>query len=371
MAVTDATPPVAPASWLSRLLRWLLAAGWFLILLLLVSWATLAVYYSNLPWAWLRLVLAIAFAAFSVWALWLHRLLRPTKPLQAGGPPAASPSAPRAARRSWRLYLAFAVLFLVVFGWFASISPSHDRRWRREVAVMPQATIDGDRVRITGYRNFDYRSRYDFTERWEEREVSLARLTSLDFFISYWSVGPVGHTFVSFNFDNAPPVCISIEARPTEGQEFAPVASLFKQFELIYVVGSERDVVRVRTNHRNEEVYLYRIRATPEQVRRLFLVYLDRINELAERPEFYHLLKNNCTVNIVRYANAAGRTGRWDLRHLLNGWFDRYLYDAGLVDTSMPFEELRRRSRINDAAQAADQDPDFSKRIRESVPGGR
>src|SRR5262249_57106770 len=99
--------------------------------------------------------------------------------------------------------------------------------------VMPRAIIDGDRVRFTGFRNFEYRSRDDFTERWEEREVSLSHLTSVDFFISYWIPGPVAHTFVSFNFDNALPVCISIETSPEVGESFAPVASLFRQFELI------------------------------------------------------------------------------------------------------------------------------------------
>jgi hypothetical protein len=98
---------------------------------------------------------------------------------------------------------------------------------------------------------------------------------------------------------------------------------------------------------------------------------MERINELADRPEWYHLLKSNCTLNIVRYANAAGREGRWDFLLLLNGWSDRYLYQAGWLDTSLPFRELRARSRINDAAQAADDAPDFSQRIRAGLPGGR
>jgi hypothetical protein len=282
---------------------------------------------------------------FSVWALWLT-----AKP-----------------RMRW----VFAGSFLGVLVWFACIPPSHDRPWRREVAVMPRAIIDGDRVRFTGFRNFDYRSRQDFTVLYEEREVSLSHLTSVDLFISYWSVGPIGHTFVSFNFDNAPPICISIETRPEEGESFAPVASLFKQFELIYVVGDERDLVRSRTNYRDEEVYLYRMQTSPESARRLFLVYLERINRIADTPEWYHLLKNSCTVNIVRYKNATGREGGFDFRHLLNGWIDRYFYDTSMVDTSLPFEELRRRSRINDAAQAADDALDFSQRIRESLPGER
>ena len=335
-----------PPSSLRRLLftpvRWLTKGIWFLCQALLVAWATLAIYYSNLPWPSLRLGLALAFAAFAMWALWLSR--------------------------QRRMSVAFIVLFLGVVVWWISISPSHHRPWRPEVAVMPRAMIDGDRVRITGVRNFDYRSRNDFTVRYEEREVRLSHLTGLDFYVSYWSEGLVGHTFLSFIFDDAPPLSISIETRPEVGEGFAPIASLFKQFELIYVVGEERDLVGVRANHRREAIYLYHLNTAPENARRLLLIYLERINELADRPEFYHLLSNNCTINIVRYANAAGRVGRFDIRHLFNGLIDSYLYHAGWLDTTLPYEELRRRSQINEAAQAADGAPDFSERIRASLP---
>ena len=342
MTFAESLKSKAPVTWLFRCLGWLVTGVGFFFQAALIGWATLAIYYSNLPWAWLRLLLSVAFMAFGTWALWLTR--RP------------------------RMSLAFAGLFLSVLVWWISIQPSHDRQWRPEVAVMPRAIIDGDRVRITGFRNFEYRSRDDFTVRYEEREVSLSHLTSVDFFVSYWKVGPVGHTFLSFVFDNAPPLCISIETRPEVGESFAPIASLFKQFELIYVVGDERDIVRVRTNYRDEEVYLYRTKTSPENARRLFMVYLERINELADQAEFYHLLSNSCTVNIVRYANAAGRVGRSDFRHYLNGFIDGYLYSTGRVDTTLPFEELRRRSRINETAQAADNAIDFSQRIRASLP---
>ena len=326
----------------SRFLGWLIAGIWFLCRVLLIAWATLAIYYSNLPWAWLRLGLAMAFAAFAIWALWLSR--------------------------QRRMSVAFIALYLGVVAWWIAIPPSHDREWRPEVAVMPRAVIDGDRVRITGVRNFDYRTRNDFTVRYEEREVLLSHLTGVDFYVSYWSEGLVGHTFLSFIFDNAPPLSISIETRPEVGEGFNPIASLFKQFELIYVVGDERDIVGVRTNHRLETVYLYRLNASPDKVRELLLVYLERINELADRPEFYHLLSNSCTINIIRYLNAAGRKGRFDIRHLFNGLIDSYLYHSGRVDTTLPFDELRRRSLINEAAQAAGDAPDFSQRIRASVP---
>jgi hypothetical protein len=327
---------------LTRSAGWLIAIIVFLVQAMLITWATLAIYYSNLPWAWARLALAAAFALLAVWALWFSR------------------------RRS--MTAVAAVLFLCVVGWWLAIPPSHHRNWRPEVAVMPRATIDGDRVHFTGVRNFDYRSRDDFTVRYEERDVQLSHIKSIDFFISYFLEGPVGHTFVSFIFDNAPPLSISIETRPEVGEGFAPIASLFKQFELIYVVGTERDLVGVRTNHRGEPVYLYRLNSSADDARRLLLVYLARINELADRPEFYNLLTNSCTINIIRYANAAGRQGRFDIRHLLNGLIDSYLYHSGRINADLPFDELRRRSLINEAAQAADGAPDFPERIRAALP---
>jgi len=259
---------------------------------------------------------------------------------------------------------------LGVVAWWFTITPSHDRNWRPEVAVMPRAYIDGNLVRLTGVRNFDYRSRNDFTVHYEEREINLSHLVGLDFYVSYWSEGPVAHTFVSFLFDNASPLSISIETRPEVGRGFEPVASMFKQFALIYVVGEERDLVGVRAIHRREAVYLYHLNTRPDDARRLLMIYLARINELADRPEFYNLLTNSCTINIIRYANAAGRKGRFDIRHLFNGLIDSYLYASGRVDTTLPFEELRRLSLINEPAQAADgsPEPDFSKRIRAFLP---
>lgn len=334
-------PPKARNGWLGKILRGLLKLLTGLIVFLFIIWATLAIYYSNLPWLGMRVALALAFLAFGVWAWW-----RPYRVRRIG---------------------MFAVAYLGLLVWWSTIRPSHDRNWRPDVAVMPRATLDGDQVKLSGFRNFEYRSLEDFTVRHEEREYDLAHLTSMDFYVSYWAIGPVGHTFVSFNFDNAEPLCISIETRPEEGEGFSPIASLFKQFELIYVVGDERDIVGVRTNHRNEDVFLYRIRIQAATAREFLKVYLERINELADQPEFYHLLSNSCTINIVRYANRIGRVGRLSLNHLLNGFVDQYLYTSGMIDTNLPFEELRRLSHINEAAQKADGLPDFAQRIRQAI----
>jgi hypothetical protein len=329
---------------MSTLLSWLIAGIKLLVQIIVITWTTLAIYFSNLPWPALRLGLTVAFAAFAIWAFWLSR--------------------------QRRIPAVAIALVLGVVAWWLTIAPSGDRNWRPEVAVMPRAFIEGDHMLITGVRNFDYRSRNDFTVHYEERELDLSHLTGLDFFVSYWSEGPVAHTFVSFVFDNAAPLSISIETRPEVGRGFEPIASMFKQFELIYVVGEERDLVGVRAIRRGERVYLYQLNTSLADARRLLLVYLARINELADRPEFYNLLTNSCTINIIRYANAAGREGRFDIRHLFNGLIDSYLYRSGRVDTTLPFDELRRRSLINEDAQGAGgaPEPEFSQRIRASLP---
>src|SRR4051794_28220401 len=323
-------------------LRWLGAGLGFLVRALLTAWASLAIYYSNLPWPGLRLALAVAFAGFAAWAP-----LAVAPAAHAGGLGGALPRRGRVVDR----HPALARPPLAA-GSRGDAAGLHRRRPRAPHRV----------------RNFDYRSRDDFMVRYEEREVRLSHLSGLDFYVSYWREGSVGHTFLSFLFDDAPPLSISIEARPEVGEGFDPLPCSIKQFELIYVVGDERDIVGVRTTHRGEAVYLYRLNTSAEDARRLFLIYLGRINELADRPEFYNLLSNSCTINIVRYANTAGREGRFDIRHLLNGLFDGYLYHSGRVDTALPFDELRRRSLINAAAQAADGAPDFSQRIRVSLP---
>jgi hypothetical protein len=341
MTADGATPDAAAPR--RSLPRRLLRGARHVVFALVLAWAALAIHFAPLPWAPVRTVVAIAFAVFGIWALWVTD--RP--------------------RMRW----VFLALYLVVLGVWATIRPSHDREWRADVSVMPRAYFDGDRVRITGVRDFDYRSRDDFTVRYEEREVSLSKLVGLDFFISYWWQGPVGHTFVSFVFEDAPPLNVSIETRPEVDEGFNPLASLFKKYELIYVVGEERDLVGVRTNFRDEDVYVYRLRVPASSARALFRVYMSRINQLADRPEFYHLLSNSCTVNIVRHANIAGREGAIDLRHYLNGWVDRYFYDVRLLDSRFPFAELRRRSRVDPAVPASEEVEDFARIIRETKPG--
>ena len=310
---------------------------------LLTGWATLAINFGGAGGRW-RALLGIAFVVLTICAWCFSR--RHTKPLR----------------------IMWSAAVISIFAWFVAIQPSHQRPLKREVAVLPRIEVAGDRGKITGVRDFEYRSRDDFDVRYQERQIDLADLTGVDLFISYWDDELMAHTFLSFVFDNAPPICVSIEARLEDGERFSALPSLFKRFELIYVVGEERDIVRVRTNHRNEQVYRYPIKTSPEAARRLFIVYAQKINQLAERPEFYHLLQNSCTANIVRNARAAGqKTPVFEGRFILNGLVDEYLYEAELVDTNIPFQDLRKRARITDISKSASLH-DFSRAIRSPAP---
>jgi hypothetical protein len=260
-------------------------------------------------------------------------------------------------------------MLLVVVVW-AGTRPSNDRDWQPEVAVLPYATIDGDRVTVHRIRNFDYRTETDFTPAYYDRTFDLRRLDRVDLLAAYWMGPAVAHLFLSFGFGDEH-LAISIEARKERHESYSTVAGFFRQYELVYVVADERDVVRVRTNYRKsppEDVYMFRTRGPVENGRRLFLDYLRDINELRERPRFYNALTTNCTTMIAAHAAVNPNHIPFSWKILLSGYAPEYVYDLGRLDGSLPFADLKKRVHINAAAQAADRAPDFSRRIRFGLP---
>jgi hypothetical protein len=279
-------------------------------------------------------------------------------------------------RWRWRSLTAFAGMFALLFACWSTITPSNDREWQPENAVLTYATIDGDRVTLHNIRNFDYRTETDFTPAYYDRTFDLRQLDAVDLFAVYWMGPAIAHVFLSFGFSDGNHVAISIEARKERDEGYSSVQGFFRQYELYYVVGDERDVVRLRTNYRHdppEEVYRYRLYGTAASGRRLFLEYLREINALKEHAAWYNSLTTNCTSNIWLHARVLPGHVPYSWKILLSGYVPEYLYEQGKLDTSVPFEELRRRAHINALAHAANQAPDFSQRIRaapaeESVP---
>ncbi|MGV8075344.1 MAG: DUF4105 domain-containing protein [Syntrophobacteraceae bacterium] len=315
------------------------------IIALMTGWTTLSIYYSNLPGEYLRCGLAILFVAGTLGAFLFSSKMGRTL--------------------AW-----FLAVFAVVLVWWTTIPASNARNWQREVARIPYAAIEGNLITIHDIRNFNYRTETDFDAVYYDKVFDLEKLGSLDLIAVYWMGEAIAHAMVSFGFQDKDFITFSIETRKEQGEEYSTVKGFFKQYELIYIAGDERDLIRVRTDFRKppEDVYLYRLRADPERVRKLFTAYIEQINRMKQRPEWYNTLTTNCTTDIVYLIRATGGRIRYNWKILLSGYAPQYAYEQGALDTSIPFEELRRRSYINPKAQMVGNDQDFSRKIREGLP---
>ncbi|HME73104.1 MAG TPA: DUF4105 domain-containing protein [Myxococcota bacterium] len=260
------------------------------------------------------------------------------------------------------------VTLIALLAWWGTLTPSSDRDWAPDVARMPTAEIRGDELVIHNLRNFDYRSETDFDPRYEDRTYDLSKLVGLDLFVSHWGSPAIAHTIMSWEFSDGPPLAISIETRKTRGQEYSAIDGFFRQYALIYIVADERDLIRLRTNYRHEDVYLYRLTAPVANARILLMEYIQQINSLAKEPEFYNALTENCTTAIRTNVENAGGRVPWSWKLLLTGYVDEMLYERRRVRGSLPFARLKEASQIDERAKAVDQDPEFSRRIREGLP---
>lgn len=317
---------------------------WILILAMTL-WAAGALYYSPLPWALLRTILAGGFVIATGAAFLLGSNRR-------------------------RTLLGFLVIFAIIVALWLQIPASNSRDWQPEVAMAPFATINRDLVTIHGVRNFDYRTETEFTPRWETRTYDLRELDSVDLIAVFWASKAIAHIMLSFGFEGKDYVAVSIETRREKGEGYSTVAGFFRQYELVYVVADERDVIGVRTTYRQpqEDVYLYRVRTPRINIRRGFLDYVKSMNEMRERPRFYNTLTTNCTTSALFHTRMNPESPPMSWKVLLSGYVPAYLYELGRIDTTRPFAELEKLSRVNGRARAADKDPLFSQRIRKGLP---
>ena len=314
-----------------------------LILLLLTAWAMLALYF-DVRVHWLRIPCIAAF------------LLAVTAILIT-------------AKRFRYRVLGCVLCFLVVLGWWLSLKPSNEGNWQTDVSRLAYGEMNGDRVTIYNTRSCDYRAEFDYTCEWPTRKVDVSQIRGMDLFVDYWGSPWIAHTILSFDLGNHQYIAFSIEARKHVGQSYSAVRGFFRQFTLISVVSDERDLVRLRTNYRKgEDLYLFRTTATPAFAQSLFLDYIHFTNYLHDHPKWYNALTNNCTTEIFTLKTMRSVPRNWTV--LLNGKGAQEQYREGnLAGDGLPFDELMRRAHINPAAKAADQDPDFSKRIRQNRPG--
>ena len=228
--------------------------------------------------------------------------------------------------------------------------------------------MHGDQVSVKNVRNFRYRSRTDFDERWEERRFDLALLDGLDIFFIDWGAPLIAHTIMSWSFADGQHLAISVETRKKKNQQYSAIAAFFRQYELIYVAADESDVIKLRTNIRGEQVYLYRLRTSQASARALLLDFLQAMNALSQQPIWYNALVANCTTIIRERVIHSGGKVPFSWRLFANAYLPELLYERGSFDKSLPFADLKATSHINDRARATAEGEDFSVAIRRGLP---
>jgi hypothetical protein len=322
---------------------WLVRSLWLLLLLPFAAWSAGVILFTDLPGGVVLCFLPPVIMLVPLF--WL-----------------------RSCRRA--LCIALAAFLLVCLGW-SFLTPSNDRSWQPDVSQLASATIEGNVVTVHNVRNCDYRSETDYDVRYETRTYRLDELRTVDLVMVNWGLKNIAHTMMSFGFEDGRHLCFSLETRMEVGEGYSAARGFFRNYEFICIAADERDVIRLRTNYREgENVSIYRLKPrNPDLLRETFLAYLDRINELHDTPEWYNALTENCMTGAYEIIRENDDKARWDWRVILDQHAIEEAYEDGLVDTSLPLGELRARSIINARAKQAGDSPDFSRLIRQGLPG--
>ncbi len=313
-------------------------------------------------WLFITIIIALTTAwialaiHFHVRRPWLRYVLSSVPLVIMGAALLALPIFPEA------LAVWFGLVMLAIAWWF-SLRPKANRDWAIGMDVLPQVEIRENGLHVRNFRNFSYTENGKPIPHYEKRVYDLRQLSSIDYFLSHWSGPMIAHTLVSFGFGDQQYLCVSVEARRQKWQKYSPVAGLFRAYELMFVLGDERDIVRLRTNVRHEKVYLYRVRLPSKNLRRLLLDYVSRIEKLTDQPEWYNSVTSNCTTNLFYQGHANAPC--WLMpRILLNGLSAGAMYQLGYLGTQLSFEELQARSDIGERALEAGDAANFSQEIR-------
>jgi hypothetical protein len=312
-----------------------------LILFGFLVWSTLAIRFSGLPGENLPLIVSGIFAAGNLFAF----IFLPN-------------------RRRTALYV-LGLCIAIIIGW-SQKKPSHDHDWVDNVSKLPHVTVEGNHARISNIRNFDYRTEKEYTPRYYEKTFDLNKLETVDYALSYWDGNKaVAHTILSFGFTDGEYLAVSVETRLENGEPQSGLRGLFKQYELIYVLGDERDLLRLRTNFRKEEVFLYPTTVDRDNVRELFMVIVERVNDIASNPEFYNTLSQSCLSSLVSdFKKVITPRSFFDFRRTQNGYSDEMLFENGWIDSRLGFEDTKRLHHINQYVQDDINSFDYSFRIR-------
>lgn len=333
---------ISPRSFLSTSLQLLLS----LIILCAALWGGLALYYQlplSMPWRAVGLLIWTGLTLFSVVHLWRKSL--------------------------WQGLLIYGLVHAALLVWWNSLVPTNQHLWEDDVAQMTSGRIEGDQVTLFNVRNFAWHSETDYSPHWETRHYDLNKLQSVDMITSHWGMDSIAHVLVSFGFNDDQFVTFSVEIRKKKGQQFSEIAGFFKQYELSILAIDERDAVAVRPNVRGEDTYLYRIDMPADIRRQLFLSYIEQANQLIEQPRFYNTVTANCTTLVFGMMQHISGGLPLDARLLLTGYLPSYIEELDGLTDGFDLDQLRSAGRITERSKQAGNSVNYSKVIRQGVPG--
>ncbi len=328
-----------------RWLFWVFLGAVFLIVACTCVWGTFAIWFKLPGPQQVRVAVAGCFALFGL--LTLVALFRSVR---------------------WRWLTVYAALFSALIIWWNTLQPPTSGNWSPEVAQQVTGTIEGDTLTLHNVRAFEWRSAQDFTPNWVTRTYDLAQLESVDLYMSYWGGPAMAHLMLSFGFADGEYLTWSLEVRRSVGETFSPLADFFKSNSVSLIASIEEDVVGLRSNIQEAEVFLFRLKSDPTRRRKLLEGYVDGANRLSQEPEFFHSVFTNCSKTIIDLARSVGASIPSDWRVIVNGYFPEYLYELGAMADEVSFEELRELGNISQRAREFGLRDGFAEAVRDGVP---
>lgn len=259
----------------------------------------------------------------------------------------------------------FLPVALVVM-WWLSKKPTNAGKWAKEQVILPQVTIGDNAVAIQHIRNFQYTTENDFVPNYYDQTFALKDLQRADLiFVPFNRSKHAAHAFISFEFADGEHVAISIEIRKKHNEKYSALRGLLRQYSLMYVIANEADVVKLRTNHRDNKVFLYPLNLGSEQLAKLFLDMARRAQKLQQEPEFYNTFFNACVTNLVWHINRVKKEKiPFHPSIIISGYVDRYFHKLGLFATDLPYQSARQKYYVTDVAQTHDNKIHFSRHLR-------
>lgn len=231
------------------------------------------------------------------------------------------------------------------------ITPSNNREWAAGFSVLPRVRISDQQVVIQGFRNFQWRGPQEFDPVWETRSFDLRKLESLDLAVEPFKDSELmAHTMLRFGFGEDGYIIVSVEARAEKDEKYSLIAGALRQFELIYLFGSENDLLTLRAVHRGARIYMFPVKADRKFMAGLLMDLASSANALHAKPKFYRSIRDNCTTTLVKHFDRQHPQEHIGLRHetLFPALTGKLLHRMGYMDTTYSYEEAKEHFRVDE-----------------------